>query len=313
MSLRLEKPARTRCSRYRLDMTFNEGADISGHRASKRGRNAVIAGGSIGGIGIAVLIINMLTGGQFAPFLDGLTGGGGGGSSEQVEADQLENCLTGADANEDDECRLAGGTLALDQFWGGRIDGYREPEMVVVDGQTSSPCGTASNATGPFYCPSNETVYIDPTFWSLLRSQFDASAGDLAQLYVLAHEYGHHIQHITGIMQQNPPGDSGPASNGVRLELQADCFAGAWIKDMSEQVDDQGVAYLKEPTKAEISDAINAAEAVGDDHIQETATGQVNPETWTHGSSEQRQRWFNQGLEDGLQSCDTFSVAGGDL
>jgi predicted metalloprotease len=184
---------------------------------------------------------------------------------------------------------------------------------VIVDQQTPSQCGTASNQTGPFYCPPEETVYIDPTFFALLRQQFDASAGDLAQLYVLAHEYGHHVQYITGLMDQHPNNGTGPDSNGVRTELQADCFAGAWVGDMTQQVDKNGVPYLKEPTPQQIADAINAAGAVGDDHIQQESGGFVNPESWTHGSSEQRQRWFETGYQGGPASCDTFAVAGGNL
>jgi predicted metalloprotease len=193
------------------------------------------------------------------------------------------------------------------------VEGYRAPQLVIVDGQTGTQCGTASNQTGPFYCPPEETVYIDPTFFGLLRQQFDASAGDLAQLYVLAHEYGHHVQYITGVMEQHPNNGTGPDSNGVRTELQADCFAGAWVGDMTELEDDNGVPYLKAPTQQQIADAINAAGTVGDDHIQQETGGTVNPESWTHGSSEQRQRWFETGYQSGPSACDTFGVAGGSL
>lgn len=289
-------------------MTFNEGADISNNRARRRGRTAAVAGGGAVGLGgIAVLIIALLTGGNFD--LSGLLGGGTtgttGGASQ--EGEELANCETGADANADDACRLGGGQLALDQYWAENVEGYVEPGFIVVDGATSSPCGTASNQTGPFYCPGDQTVYIDPTFFALLRSQFGASGGNLAQLYVLAHEWGHHIQHITGIMQEHPNNGTGPESNGVRIELQADCFAGAWVGAMTEQEDADGTAYLKAPTNQEIDDAINAAETVGDDHIQ-SQSGQVNPESWTHGSSEQRKDWFMRGYEQGLDSCDTFGA-----
>ncbi len=130
---------------------------------------------------------------------------------------------------------------------------------------------------------------------------------------MLAHEYGHHIQQITGIMQQYPNNGTGEDSNGVRTELQADCFAGAWVAGASQTVDENGVPYLKPPTQQEINDALNAAQTVGDDHIQQQSGGAVNPETWTHGSSEQRARWFSTGLDGGIAACDTFAVAGSDL
>ena len=121
------------------------------------------------------------------------------------------------------------------------------------------------------------------------------------------------MQNITGIMEQHPNDGTGPDSNGVRTELQADCFAGAWVGDMTEQKDANGVPFLEPPTQQQVVDAINATQAVGDDHIQQESGGSVNPESWTHGSSEQRQRWFQAGYSDGVNACDTFAVSGGDL
>ncbi|ANG84781.1 KPN_02809 family neutral zinc metallopeptidase [Microbacterium aurantiacum] len=289
-------------------MTFNDNARVGGHSAKRRGRGAAIAGGGVAGLGvIAVLLLNLFTGGDFSGFLPTDTGQSSAGESEIAE------CDTGADANARDDCRLAAATLAVDQYWEGELRGYRPPQSIIVDGSTSTPCGTASNQTGPFYCPADETVYIDPTFFSLLRDRFDATGGPLAQLYVLAHEYAHHVQYITGVFEQYPPGDSGPDSNGVRLELQADCLAGAWVGAMSEQVDENGTPFLQAPTEAQIQDALNAAATVGDDHIQEVSTGRVSPETWTHGSSEQRQGWFQTGYREGPAACDTFAVDGSQL
>ncbi|MBN9184476.1 MAG: neutral zinc metallopeptidase, partial [Microbacterium sp.] len=164
-----------------------------------------------------------------------------------------------------------------------------------------------------FYCPSDETVYIDPTFFALLRDRFGASGGELAQMYVLAHEYGHHVQNITGAMERHPADGTGATSNGVRTELQADCYAGAWIANAAQQTDPNGVHYLKTPTQAQIRDALNAAASVGDDHIQQEAGVGVNPESWTHGSSAQRERWFENGYDGGVVACDTFAVAGSSL
>ena len=290
-------------------MTFNENANVGGNTARRRGAGAVVAGGGIAGIGaIAVLLFQLFTGQDISSLVPTLpqTGQTDGGS-------EIAQCETGADANANDACRLAAGGLVLDEYWATQMEGYRAPQLVIVDVQTPSQCGTASNQTGPFYCPPEETVYIDPTFFSLLRERFDASAGELAQLYVLAHEYGHHVQNIAGIMDQHPNNGTGPESNGVRTELQADCFAGAWVGAMTEQTDDNGVPYLKQPTQQQIADAINAAGTVGDDHIQQESGGFVNPESWTHGSSEQRQRWFETGYQGGVEACDTFAVSGGSL
>ncbi len=156
-------------------------------------------------------------------------------------------------------------------------------------------------------------MYLDPTFFQLMQQQFGASAGNLAQLYIVGHEWGHHIQNITGDMERYPNNGTGPGSNGVRMELQADCYAGAWIGRMTEQKDEDGDPYLLKPTEAELTDALNAAFVVGDDHIQEQS-GFVNPESFTHGSSEERQRWFAEGYKNGLGVCaQTFTLAEGDL
>lgn len=289
-------------------MTFNENANVGGHTARRRGAGAAVAGGGIAGIGaIAVLLFQLFTGTDISGFLGGGAPAGGG------EETRIEQCQTGADANESDACRLAAGSLALDQFWQGQMQGYRAPQLIIVNVSTGTRCGTASNQTGPFYCPPEETVYVDTAFFGLLRQRFDASAGPLAQLYVLAHEYGHHVQNIAGIMQEHPSNGTGPDSNGVRLELQADCFAGAWVGDMTEQVDVNGVPFLEAPTPQQIADAINAAQTVGDDHIQRESGGFVNPESWTHGSSEQRQRWFETGMRNGVGACETFGIPGGSL
>ncbi len=294
-------------SGYRERMTFNSNADVSGGNAKRRGRGTMVAGGVgvVGLGGIAILVLNLLTGGDFS----GLLGEGGAAPAQETT---LTECETGADANTNDACRLDAGAQVLDLFWAGEVEGYRAPQLIIVDEATSSACGTASNATGPFYCPPEETVYIDPTFFGILRQQFGVEAGSLSQLYVLAHEYGHHVQQITGIMDDHPNNGTGPDSNGVRIELQADCFAGAWVADAAKQKDRNGVSFLQEPTEAELRDALAAAATVGDDHIQ-AQSGSVNPESWTHGSSEQRQRWFATGYRYGVGSCDTFSATGGDL
>ena len=290
-------------------MTFNENANVGGNTARRRGGGIALAGGGITGIGaLAVLLLGLFTGGDFSSLLGPLAGAGGGGQESEVA-----NCETGADANARDDCRLAAASLNLDQYWTNNLEGYRQPQLIIVDQSTSSACGTASNATGPFYCPPEETIYVDPTFFGILREQFDATAGPLAQLYVLAHEYGHHVQHISGVMEAYPDNGSGPDSNGVRTELQADCLAGAWVADAGEQVDEQGVPFLQPPTESQVRDALNAAATVGDDHIQRESGAPVNESAFTHGSSEQRQHWFQVGYQWGFQACDTFGVPGDEL
>ena len=292
-------------------MTFNPDADLSGNTTRRRGRTAAIAGGaSVGVLGLIALIAGPLLGID----LTGLLGGGSEPSGDSGSGGSvIENCDTGQDANERVDCRMVGAQVALDAFWADNVDGYRKPTMIIVDGATSTQCGTASNAVGPFYCPPEEGVYVDPTFFQLMQEQFGASAGDLAQLYIVGHEWGHHIQNITGDMEKYPNNGTGPGSNGVRMELQADCYAGAWIGRMTEQTDADGDPYLLAPTEAELTDALNAASTVGDDNIQEQS-GVVNPESWTHGSSTQRQYWFANGYENGLNVCaEAFTRSEGDL
>ncbi|AVL96066.1 neutral zinc metallopeptidase [Microbacterium paraoxydans] len=280
-------------------MTFNPDADLSRNTTRRRGRTAAIAGGS--GVGVLALLA-LIAGPLLGIDLSGLVGGAPGGGSEPAGGSAIENCDSGSDANANVDCRMAGAQVALDAFWEDNVEGYRPPQLIVVDGATSTQCGTASNAVGPFYCPPEETVYIDPTFFQLMQQQFGASAGNLAQLYIVGHEWGHHIQNLLGAMEEYPNNGTGPGSNGVRMELQADCYAGGWLGRATEQTDADGDPYLEKPTEEQIRDALNAASTVGDDHIQEQS-GQVNPETWTHGSSEQRQRWFAEGYQNGLDAC----------
>ena len=185
---------------------------------------------------------------------------------------------------------------------------YVTTEVVLFSGQVSTGCGGASSAVGPFYCPGDQLIYLDTAFFDQLSSQFGASEGTLAEMYVVAHEWGHHVQNISGIMNGLDMQDTGPNSDAVRLEVQADCFAGAWVGAAQETLDENGQPFLQPVTEQQINDALSAAAAVGDDRIQEQTQGQVNPERWTHGSSEMRQRWFTAGLQGGPNACNTFEV-----
>lgn len=291
-----------------MAMTFNPNADISGNKTSRRGRNtAIVGGGGVGVIGLLVFLIGPLLGVDITGLMGGVIDSDQ--SSQSSGAEEMAQCDTGEDANKSIDCRMAGAQVVLDDYWSQHVDGYEPPLLTIVDGQTSTQCGTASNAVGPFYCPPEQGVYIDPSFFEIMRQQFGASADELAQLYIVGHEWGHHIQNITGTMSDHPNNGTGAESNGVRIELQADCYAGAWLGDVTSLTDDNGTPYLQTPNQEQIDDALNAAFVVGDDHIQKQSSGSVNPESFTHGSSEQRQKWFTSGYENGLGSCDTFGEA----
>jgi len=292
-------------------MTFNPNADIGGGKTSKRGRNTGIAVG--GGLGvIALVIISQLLGVD----VTGLLGGGGGQPAAEDSA--LEECQTGQDANERIDCRMKGAAASLEDYWQDAAPtigvAYSSPQdFILFTDAVATGCGNASSATGPFYCPPDQTLYVDTTFFDQLESQFGATGGPLAEMYVVAHEWGHHIQNLAGILQRAQDGQTGPTSNSVRTELQADCFAGSWAAAASQTTDERGVPFLQPITRDQYAQAIDAAAAVGDDRIQEATQGQVSPHSFTHGSSEQRVRWFETGYQGGAQSCDTFSVDGSRL
>ena len=283
-------------------MTFNDNAKIDSSRTRRRGRTGgIVAGGGAVGV-IALFLLSQLLGVD----LTGLAGGGGGGDGSD---EAIANCETGADANADRDCLIASAGDSIDTYWAGQVTDYRPTNVVLFTDQANTGCGGATSAVGPFYCPADETIYIDTAFFDDLRSKYGSTGGPLAEMYVLAHEWGHHIQNISGAMAGLDTQTTGPDSDGVRLETQADCYAGAWAGEASTVPDDTGTPFLAEITDAQLADALSAAAAVGDDRIQESTTGQVNPESWTHGSAEQRQKWFTAGFEGGPSACDTFGGA----
>jgi len=288
-------------------MTFNRDSKLDSGKVSKRGRNAAIGGGS------AVVVIGLLLLSQLVGFdLTGLAGLTGGNDQSASQTGESPQCTTGADANSNVDCLVVGAANSLDVYWAGespqmQVD-YRTPQVILFEGSTSTGCGQASSATGPFYCPPDETIYIDTSFFDELRTRFGASGGTLSEMYVVAHEWGHHIQQLSGILSSTDHSLTGPASDSVRTELQADCLAGAWVGAASTIKDENGVTFLEPVTDAQIADALNAASVIGDDRIQQQSGGGVDPESWTHGSSESRQKWFQTGLASGTGACDTFSV-----
>lgn len=233
---------------------------------------------------------------------------------EQADGSGLESCLTGADANERLDCRILGTANSLNSFWPGYLQqygaGYTSPKTVIFTGRVDTACGAATSAVGPFYCPGDNKAYFDPDFFSQLETQFGSSGGPLAQEYVVAHEFGHHVQNLTGSINNGAQGDRGPQSAAVRTELQADCYAGIWMRYASSQAaPGSSEPFLKPLVQQDLNDALSAASSVGDDRIQQAATGHTNPESWSHGSSEQRQQWLYTGYQSAdLATCDTFAV-----
>ena len=295
-------------------MSFNEGANLDVSQVTGGGaRGGAVVGGGIGGV------IVLLVGVFFGVDLTGVTGGATdpfGTNQVQAAGEQSQDfsqCRTGADANRDVTCRIIGTVNSVQAYWTDALPAdvgrqYRAAQTVIYSGSTQSACGTASNQTGPFYCPSDERIYIDASFFDLLTSRFGADDGVLAQEYVVAHEYGHHVQQVLGILGRSREG-SGADGGGVRVELMADCLAGVWASNASSTEDADGEPFLQPLTRSDIESALSAAAAVGDDRIQASAGATVDPESWTHGSSEQRQRWFLQGYESGdANTCDTFAT-----
>jgi predicted metalloprotease len=253
---------------------------------------------------VIIVLILSLTGGDGSTLdslsdldsLDGVSAGRPGAGGELAS-----DCRTGADAERTQDCRILADVNSIQAYWNGALRGYQVVPTVFYSDFTQTGCGGASSEVGPFYCPADTRVYIDLGFFEDLRIDFGASGGPFAEAYVLAHEYGHHVQDQLGTLSRTGGDQQGPESASVRVELQADCFAGVWA---AHAVD---TGFLSRVSQADIAEALDAAAAVGDDRIQAAAQGAVNPETWTHGSSEERQRWFTTGYETGAPArCDTF-------
>ncbi|MDO9455891.1 neutral zinc metallopeptidase [Nocardioides sp.] len=311
-------------------MRFNPKARLDSSRVSDAGRGSgggglggggsrlPIPGGVAGGggvIGVIVVVvfiaIQLFSGSGGGGGLGGGTGGGGLDASRFSDTGRYASCKTGADANKSADCARVAVENSLRDFWGDTLGDEFTPvdQVVTFEGSIGTGCGGADSSVGPFYCPSDQRIYLDSGFFDeVLERQLGGPDGGFVEPYVLAHEYGHHISNLIGTIG-NVKGDTGPQSSGVRLELQADCFAGMWARSATETEDADGNVLFAELNQQDIDLALEAAAAVGDDRIQKKTTGQVDSETWTHGSAANRQKWFGIGFEQGsLDACDTFSV-----
>lgn len=321
-------------------MRFNPKANIGGGRVSDAGRGGgggfgggggmrmpipggTRAGGGLGGLVIIVLfvVLSQCVGGGGG----GLPSGGGGlgldpgqmGQARGLESDseRYANCRTGADANSDVDCARKAVALSLEQYWGATLPrqggtDLAPAQIITFSGGVDTGCGQATSQVGPFYCPADQQIYLDTTFFSdVLEGQLGGQGGDFVEPYVLGHEYGHHIQNLLGTMGQVRT-QQGADSDAVRLELQADCYAGMWTAAAEGTSDVEGAAIFEDLDEGDITEALDSAKAVGDDRIQQQSGARVDPEGWTHGSSEQRMRWFMTGYEQGsMEACDTFAAS----
>jgi predicted metalloprotease len=274
------------------------------------GGGGLRVGGGIGGVIIVVvfLILQSQLGGSGDP------GTGAGVGAQGTGSTSFSQCVDGSNASQDPDCALVADVNSIQSFWADELPkqsgvGYTRARTDVFSGRLRTGCGGASADMGPFYCPVDKHVYLDTTFFQdMLQGQLGAKGGPFSTAYVLAHEYGHHVQDLLGTMGKVKT-QKGATSDSVRLELQADCFAGIWTKHATTAQDAHGQVLILDLTQSDINRALDAAAAVGDDRIQRRSSGRVNPDDWTHGSAAERQRWFTTGLREGtLSACDTFGA-----
>ena len=280
--------------------------DTSGVEVRGRGRSLAVGGGGLGVVGVLIyLVVNLLGGGGALDALQIPTDTEIAGTGEDVAGMQTR-CNTEGALERYNDCYLVKVYNEINEVWAGALEGYRQPRFAFFQDATQTGCGSATSQVGPFYCPPDQEIFIDLGFLQQLQDEFGAQ-GRYAQAYILAHETGHHIQTLTGIEQrvraarQRDPSQANGLS--IQMELQADCYAGVW----GRLANDQGNVAI---TEAELDEALRAAAAVGDDRIQQKTQGQVDEESWTHGSAEQRRSSFLRGYQNArIDACDTFAGA----
>lgn len=299
-------------------MRFDEGAELDTSQVDdKRGGGGiggwVGAGGGVSVVGLLLyFLLSNLGGNSGAPLSTGLPELGTGQSINDTQIS--ESCRSGRDANTALDCEVVAVVNSLDTYWTSEFaeagKTYQKPRINFFNGGVRSGCGSASSEVGPFYCPADRESYIDLDFFQELEQRFGAKGGNFARAYVIAHEYGHHVQNLLGTSRRVQAGDSGPASGSVRLELQADCYAGVWAKNASTTPGPSGRPLIVEVTDADVKAALDTAARIGDDFIQtQLGGGRVNESQFTHGTSEQRQKWYVTGYQSGNpRSCDTFET-----
>ncbi len=296
-------------------MSFNDNVHLDPSRVRSFGarRKAMgVGGGSILGL-LLILVFSYVTGIDLTPLISSSPASSASSSS----AVDVSTCRTGADANDRVECRMVATAQSLDQVWKEQLADqntgvrYELPDFQIFTNSVSTACGSATSAVGPFYCPGDSTVYLDLGFFDDMVSRYGAADSLLAQEYVVAHEWGHHIQNLQGVFRAHDTREFGDQGAGVRSELQADCYAGVWMHWASTTADPStGIPYLVTPTADQVLGALKTARAIGDDRLQAKYQGSSNPETWTHGSANQRAAWLQRGLDTGdIATCDTWSAA----
>jgi predicted metalloprotease len=279
--------------------------DTSSASSSGGGGGRIALGGGLGGL--LIVVVAMFLGVDPGPIINQQQSSY---SDDAAPGFDLNQCKSGADANKYVQCRVVATGNSVDAVWHQLMPKYTRPHLRLFTGSVNTGCGPASTEVGPFYCPVDQTAYFDTEFFKELVDRFGSSGGPFAQEYVVAHEYGHHVQQLQGNLGRAQQGAQGANGNGVRTELQADCYAGIWAHYASSvKQDSTGVPYLQPLSDNDIRDALSAAASVGDDRIQKASTGRVNPESWTHGSSAERQKWFTIGYQTGdPNKCYTFSA-----
>jgi uncharacterized protein len=276
------------------------------------GRGIAVGGGGLGLVGLIIVVVLQLAGGGdggTGAALGGLAGLGQGETADNTALEQA--CDDSGDANTSVDCAVVADIDSIEDYWSATLgEDYLPTDTVFFSGSVQTSCGGATSGSGPFYCPADQLVYIDLSFFDQLQSEFGAEGGLFVNAYVIAHEYGHHVQNLLGTNRLVTPGETGPASGTVRLELQADCYAGTWANHAETVPDESGAPLIEQITQDDVARALDAASRIGDDFIQENlGSGTVDQDAFTHGSSEQRQRWFTTGYETGdVRACDTFGT-----